>query len=272
MTTLARSARQAFTLIELLVVVAVISLLIGILLPALGMAREAGRETQCRSGIRQLQIANDLYASNKDERYVPGAARIQSENRDRWHGSRDGASGPFRAGAGPITEYLDGGGASEVVRSCPTFRPRLESLAERGQGFETSCGGYGYNNAFVGVERMPSAGGLWLIRTDEVGSRRTRFASPARTIAFADAAFATDDVIEYSFIEPRWWPEYPDYRPDPSVHFRHGHSAMVAWLDGHVSGEERTFTEASGFYDGDPDALGIGWFGLSDDNSLFDYR
>jgi len=268
--------RAGLTLIEIMTTIAIIATLVGIAIPALSSARQSGQSIVCSSNIRQLQIANDLYATDHDGRYLPGAVEFRTKNLHRWHGARDGAGEPFDASRGPITPYLNSTAESRIIRVCPTFAPTLERLEDTGAGFERAGGGYGYNNAFVGVVRRQIEQDVWVVETTKMGALRTRFSQPAATIAFTDAAFASqagvEGLIEYSFAEPRVWPDFPGARPNPSIHFRHGGGANVAWLDGHVSGEHRTFSWAGFGYGVDSSSAGLGWFGERDDNSLFGAR
>ena len=257
-TTAARS--DAFTLVELLVTAGLVMLLIGILLPSLSGAREQARSTLCQSNIRQLTMANGLYAQESGGVYVPGASQFL-QNLNRWHGERSTLGEPFASAHGPLIAYLGPDGA---IRDCPTFKPET-------CGFETGNGGYGYNNAYVGVQTTLNRRGRVIVVSDLAGAVADRVKRPGETLMFTDSAFVDGLLIEYSFAEPRFHPSFAS-RADPSIHFRHAQRANVAWCDGSVRREMRTHTWSSGVYPGDPDRWGIGWFGATDNNSLFDFR
>ena len=76
-----RRRPRGLTLIELMVVIAIIGVLIGLLLPTVGRARESARRTACASNLRQVHQSFVLFAADFDG-HVPLGYRDDNESGD----------------------------------------------------------------------------------------------------------------------------------------------------------------------------------------------
>jgi prepilin-type N-terminal cleavage/methylation domain-containing protein/prepilin-type processing-associated H-X9-DG protein len=129
-----RSSRAAFTLIELLVVIAIIAILAGMLLPALASAKERGKRATCMSNLRQMSLANHIYAIDNDDRF--------------FSGTRDGGDSFLLSIASPMYTSISNQYGAKVF-DCPNVYPMtLPGITEKNTRYEQGTGyyiGYHYN-------------------------------------------------------------------------------------------------------------------------------
>ncbi len=160
-----------FTVIELLVVTTIISVLIGVVLPTLGATRELVRSVQCKSNLRQIAIATQVYADAFNRSYP--FSQYFDVSSDRWY------KWDFTSVFGPDGVQFEPGliwqyGADTQIHQCPSF-----------QGSDRAGGepytGYNYNTSYIG--RGEVAGWMAPAHVEDV---RT----PTDCVLFGDGQFA----------------------------------------------------------------------------------
>lgn len=207
--------RKAFTLIELLVVISIIALLLSIMMPALGKAKQQAERLVCKTNLHQYGIASHLYLVENDDRFPdpwqnlynscqgrsghePGSCAnpvhqsFLGEPPDRycrWHNAKyDLESHPEYAGQ--LWDYLQ----SAKVNLCPTFRRVSKERGAEHPGHNPDIPiepQFGYSqNAYLGNPYKGSPFYIGIMKTSQV---RT----PFRTFFFAEEnMWAINTTIE----------------------------------------------------------------------------
>jgi prepilin-type N-terminal cleavage/methylation domain-containing protein/prepilin-type processing-associated H-X9-DG protein len=225
--------KRGFTLIELLVVTAVIVLLMGILMPVLGRAREQGRRIACLNRLKQLSMAWRLYADDNRGRMVNAVAgfsdyaSIGLENETAWVGqwwkgdilndeyqARQGQVAAIKSGA--LWPYVAG---LDLYR-CPTPTRGLEL-------------NYSIMDAMNG---WPQQG------TDKVSDAHVKciydVSRPSQRLVFIDEGWVTPASFAVHYEQEQWWDQPP---------VRHGSGTNVSLADGHCTYWQWESQETLGF-------------------------
>jgi len=242
--------RQGLSVRELLVALIVLLVFAGLVVIVMGNARRRAWSAKSENNLHLLVQANLHYAADHGGSFCPAQ---DMTGLTRWHGGRATLMEKFNPTKGFLYPYLRDGGESLL---CPFF----QQYPTNNESFETGAGDYGYNEMYIGgTPQNPF-----------VPEKITNVTNPARTIMFADTCLPRSQGIqEYPFCEP-----YQAANHDgslgaamtPTVHFRNGGLAQVAWCDGSVTAEPPTRLGGVNIYGGDAGKYHVGWIGPAQNN------
>jgi prepilin-type N-terminal cleavage/methylation domain-containing protein len=212
--------RDGFTLIELLVVISIIAVLAGMLLPALGMVRDAARGATCQANLRQVGMAVQAYANDNDGLLVP-AYRPTWAQMPGWPWPQDwNWRGAIESGGYLDETGLSGNGAKVQVMKCPILsKQKPASATDAGWSIVTA---FGLNASFSANGRLTNITNAAAPLCPNAGTPLGRIGQGSRAYLASDGHWT---VNNYN----------PSGGPTSPFEFPHRGKLALVYLDAHVS-------------------------------------
>lgn len=239
--------RPGFTLLELLTVMAIISILISVLLPAMSGARRSSRDTKCQANVWELCKATKMYVQRNEDRF-PVAAQCGSGNACAWNGHQYfGWQGTRQAPLGNWYRPVNRDLGMEANVTNPSIAEICECPSDIGAVGETGTQEKIYTvlgSSYV-LNPILAQGkfGIWKYRNKDVGE--TEVFQPSEKVLITDhVGFGVTFDVSWSGINPGW---HDQSRP----------SAIFGYVDGHAVVEKgRCKVREWQWY---PEATGPAW-------------
>lgn len=238
-----RSNRAGFTLIELLVVISIIALLIAMLLPALGKAREAAKASTCLGNQRQFMIAFYMYADDW-ENFMPIGTRAPSGPHmtalhsgviAHYTGTRYYTMWAHNNYAYPNEAlYISASSSLRDGRPPSILKCPSESYKNVwGRDMSTS---YGWNSGSYGLGCSDWWDDQGALNSERRGRKRLDDIPRPQTTVMTGDWLDRDGRYEYFYYDQFTW-NAAEGRPNLSTYHNGGGNAL--WADGHATRESR---------------------------------
>ena len=228
--TTSRRTHKAFTLIELLVVIAIIALLIGILLPSLGSARDSARSIQCLANLRTLGLTTHQYADD-NKGYLPKSSHSAGFNALPWAASLyEPLSGQPYEGTSYSWDNAGWWNATNTYYRCPHDR-RESPIQQPGLPFSMPALSYGMNVYFELTPGEIDPAHARGISTRPPFAKLIASPHPSTTVLFGDL---TETSLRDHIMAHFWRRAGVDPMSEVAAD-RHGETSGYGYLDGHAS-------------------------------------
>lgn len=219
--------RKGFTLIELLVVISIIAMLLAILMPALGKAKDHAKKIGCSANLRSLAMAAILYAEDNDG-LTPCSTNTWNDNGV----VKAGWVGQTSSSARKALDYHEQVYGNGVDQFTGLHKSQLWSYIENTKGWrcptdpdKSQLRSYGMAAQWWGAHANTNDSIWYDPGRPKIHKKMSSIRNASQRFFFVDQlGYNLDAYFALWYSQPKWW-NIPN--------FNHGGGSVNGFADGH---------------------------------------